>query len=188
MKHKLSMIQLFVLIGWLAGLLVINVPRTYACSCAMPSSASVEMRNSGAVFAGKVVSAERDNLAGGYSQMSVTFEVSDVWKGNVKDTVVVTTGMGGGDCGSDFVVGEEYLVYAYGSGPYSTSSCSRTSVLSAATEDLEELGESTKPEPSSQFNSLNSLPLIIGVCGAVMLVMFAAAFLLYRVLSRPSQL
>lgn len=185
MQQLSKIVRLLAVIGWIASLMLISPTRAFACSCAMPTSVSAELRNSGAVFAGKVIRSESTgSMFSAYHQMSVTFQVSEVWKGPVEDTIVVTTGMGGGDCGSGFVMDEEYLVFAYGTGPYGTSMCSRTALLSAATEDLEELGEGEIPPPSTRVSSFGVLPLAIAMCGAVMLGMFAAAFVIYRRMSR----
>lgn len=188
MKRNWKLIQLVVVIGWLASLLLINPPHSYACSCAVPGSVSAELRNSSVVFAGKVTDSESFGaLMNGYPQMRYTFQVSEVWKGSVKSTIIVESGMGGGDCGAGFVDDEEYLVYAYGTGPYYTSMCTRTASLSAATEDLDELGEGDIPEPAPPVTGFNMLPLIIASCGAVMLLGFATAFFVYRFLMRRSQ-
>jgi hypothetical protein len=52
-------------------------------------------------------------------------------------TVEAITGNGGGDCGYPFKVGQSYLVYAYEkSNKLHASLCSRTRLLSEASEDL----------------------------------------------------
>ncbi len=57
--------------------------------------------------------------------------------------VEVGTGMGGGDCGYEFEIGQRYLVYAHRSAQserLSTSICSRTKPYANAAEDLQFLG------------------------------------------------
>ncbi|SFB03914.1 MULTISPECIES: hypothetical protein [unclassified Bacillus (in: firmicutes)] len=77
--------------------------------------------------------------------------MNSTWKGVSESQVIVVTGQGGGDCGIDFVEGEEYLVYANQSSIYEDSDylsagiCSRTNELSAAEEDLLVLGEGKAP-------------------------------------------
>ena len=73
----------------------------------------------------------------------VTFQVTRTWKGPVKSEISIYTGEGGGDCGYPFVVGREYLVYAFkafGTGPPATGICSRTTGLSQAKKDIAALG------------------------------------------------
>jgi hypothetical protein len=63
----------------------------------------------------------------------VEFEVSEVWRGGVGSTAVVTTGFGDGDCGFPFAVGDEYVVPAYAnSDGLSTGLCSGVEWLSAS--------------------------------------------------------
>jgi len=63
----------------------------------------------------------------------VKFEVSEVWRGDVGSTTVVTTGFGDGDCGFPFAVGDEYVVPAYeDSDGLSTGLCSGVEWLSAS--------------------------------------------------------
>jgi hypothetical protein len=51
------------------------------------------------------------------------------YRGQASGTVMVMTGLGGGDCGFDFETGKQYLVYAseVGSGMFFTSICTGTS-------------------------------------------------------------
>lgn len=66
-----------------------------------------------AIFAGKVVALD------GYS---VTFKLEKLWKGEFREEIVLSTGAVTGidgtplpkECGYQFHLGEEYLVYAFG--------------------------------------------------------------------------
>jgi hypothetical protein len=63
--------------------------------------------------------------------LQVTFDTLKFSKGAEQSQVLLTTGLGGGDCGFDFAIGKKYLVYAYAdeSGHLSTGICSGTRLL-----------------------------------------------------------
>jgi hypothetical protein len=63
--------------------------------------------------------------------LQVTLDVASFHKGAEQSHVLLTTGVGGGDCGFDFEIGKKYLVYAYAdeSGYLSTGICSGTRLL-----------------------------------------------------------
>ena len=118
---------------------------TSACSCAELPTAESELERSQAVFSGKVIDI-KERKANGYLTKSVLFEVTNTWKGVEKSQVIITTGLGGGDCGYRFIEGQEYLVYAnesdmYGAKSLVTIMCDRTNNLSRLQEDLKVLGE-----------------------------------------------
>ncbi|MGE7673325.1 hypothetical protein ACQKMV_07025 [Lysinibacillus sp. NPDC094403] len=123
---------------------------TSACSCADLPSVEEEFERSKAVFSGKVVDIKEKLSLKGYTTKSVLFEVTNTWKGVEQSQIIITTGQGGGDCGYNFIKGEEYLVYANESIMYEAKSlvstmCDRTGVLSSSQEDLEVLGEGQPP-------------------------------------------
>ena len=112
-----------------------------ACSCEIPrpndSVAEMtrkERKASSAVFLGEVLSvvkvSELENVA------KIRVEVK--WKGVKTSEVNVSTGIGGGDCGFLFEVGEKYLIYVSKSknGAFTTNICSRTKPLSEAREEI----------------------------------------------------
>jgi hypothetical protein len=79
----------------------------------------------------------------------VTFDVSTSYKGPKKTDVHLTTGVGGGDCGFDFEIDRQYLVYAFAdaSDQLSTGICSGTRLLEQSQSDLSYLrGEQAVPE------------------------------------------
>lgn len=117
-----------------------------ACSCANLPSVEEEFERSKAVFSGKVVDIKEKLSLKGYTTKSILFEVTNTWKGVEQSQIIITTGQGGGDCGYNFIKGEEYLVYAnetimYGAKSLVSTICNRTGVLSSSQEDLEILGE-----------------------------------------------
>lgn len=122
----------------------LTVSNAHACDCIVPNSPKRELETSTAVFSGKCISVEIKE-----QQKIVTFEVDRVWKGDVGRKVVVTTGMGGGDCGYRFTTKGDgtYLVYCYGKPQtLGTNICTRTRSLAEGAQDIKELGEGNKPK------------------------------------------
>lgn len=137
----------------LVFLIIISTPSiSYACSCTEPVSVEEEFERSEAVFTGKVMNVREDKRFDGMVTKSVLFEVSETWKGVSQSQVIITTGLGGGNCGFKFIEGVEYLVYAEQSSMYSeeeqlvTTICDRTNELHASGEDLAILGEGDAPK------------------------------------------
>jgi hypothetical protein len=99
------------------------------------------------VFSGEVIDIEK-----GLQVSSVTFRVSKVWKGKLRETRTVSTARYGMSCGYPFKEGKEYLVYTYwgpaGSPPrptLMTNACTPTKPLSEADANLRVLGEVQSP-------------------------------------------
>jgi hypothetical protein len=126
----------------LACIVLIKPKPALACSCLAPPSASAALAGSTAVFAGRVVRLELSNEPDGFnSQVKVTIEAAQVWKGAAQIRPVVQTDISGAGCGYDFRLGEEYLVYAHGQDSrLYVSLCSLTKPLANATLDLQALG------------------------------------------------
>ncbi|MGA3678328.1 hypothetical protein ACPCXF_25220, partial [Lysinibacillus agricola] len=104
-----------------------------------------EFESSKVVFSGKVVDLKERLSLKGYKTKSVLFEVTNTWQGVEQSQIIITTGQGGGDCGYNFIKGEEYLVYAnesiiYGAKSLVLAICNRTDMLSSSQENLEVLG------------------------------------------------
>jgi len=74
------------------------------------------------------------SMTGYGSHRLVTMQVSHAYRGQADGAVTVLTGLGGGDCGFDFEVGQEYLVYAnrITGGRLFTSICTGTAPLEQA--------------------------------------------------------
>lgn len=123
---------------------------TQACSCAELPSAEEEFERSQAVFRGKVMDVREKRSLNGELAKSVLFEVESIWKGIKQSQVIIITGLGGGDCGFNFIEGQTYLVYAsestmYGEKSLVTTVCNRTNKLSVLQEDLTILGAGQPP-------------------------------------------
>ena len=122
--------------------IAVNIKPAAACSCLPAGPPLTELGQATAVFAGEV-----SDITQTTTGVEVSFSVSEVWKGNLNPTLVVTTGPHSAACGYPFQMGQAYLVYAYGgkNGRLGANLCSRTTLLSNAEADLVELGDSALP-------------------------------------------
>ena len=94
-----------------------------------------------AVFVGRVYWTEllpTKDHGGSTLHRIATVKTLEPFIGNISGWVSVETGSGGGDCGYDFGLGEEYLFYArrQKDGSLTTSICTRTQKISDASADL----------------------------------------------------
>ena len=160
-----------------------------ACSCAIESNPKERVEfavsDSEAVFSGEVVDFEKgaDSMFG--PTETVSFRVSEVWKGPQRETLEVSTPTQGSACGYAFKEGQEYLVYAYtGKQGLETDLCSSNKPLSKAEADLALLGNrSEKPkdgggEVLSDTSGGVSAGAIVGVAG---LALAASVLMMSRV-------
>jgi hypothetical protein len=128
---KLAIVLLLAVPLLITILVTTNKP-AYACRCEYIESPQVALNDATAVFAGRVISVD--------ASRSVTFSVSQIWKGEVSQQLVLNS-FSGNSCSFKFQVGQDYLVYATGqSNSLGTGLCNRTRQLSAAGEDLATLG------------------------------------------------
>lgn len=135
----------------LATVLTICASAAHACDCAAPPEAKEALKQSAAVFVGKVKSIARGNLR----WRSVTFEVERTWKGIEGESVHVVTAISGASCGFQFEEGKSYLVYASlvgGEGldakSLTTNICTRTKFVTEETQaEFEALGPAKMREP-----------------------------------------
>ncbi|MEZ7170600.1 hypothetical protein [Sporosarcina sp. OR05] len=161
-----------------------------ACSCVMPPPPEEALLDAEAVFSGEVIKiVDNKNLLNGYG-FTVYFAVDESWKGVEQSEVSVTTGYHDGDCGFPFEVGQSYLVYASlgdmnNKSTLSTSICQRTTNLSNAAEDLNELGKGQKIEGSNAKKDEHNDGLLNGsttkIILAGMLVLAAALYVVWRI-------
>jgi hypothetical protein len=137
-----------------AVLFVVGVRDASACECvdAGPNLTAKEWlaKLDGVAFTGRVldVSLVDEPTEGNPTAVrrEVTFEVEEVWKGDVHAEIKVRTGWGGGDCGITFVKGEKYFVEATPwMGHLSTGVCDKTAKYASADKLLRELGRGKKP-------------------------------------------
>src|SRR5262245_30846592 len=142
MNQKLKLLG----IGSLVLTLLPFSDTAFACSCAKAPTPCQAYGQAEAVFIGtpKEVSGielkdKIENSA--YRYRIFRFSVDQAFSGVNGSQISVMTGRGSGDCGYDFKIGEQYLVYAYRhyqkKEMFSTSICSRTRPVRNADEDLE---------------------------------------------------
>lgn len=114
-----------------------------ACSCVPPAPAREASAQVDAVFTGRVTEIEENGgiVSSSADPLKVTFMVQEAWKGVSENTIHLYTAMSSASCGYPFVRGQEYIVYAYSSDDgLSTGLCTRTALLSEASDDLGALG------------------------------------------------
>ena len=128
---------------FISGIIFILSSNALACSCHFGGSAPCqEFWRVDAVFAGTVVGSSQIYVdEGGYKHdmRLLRLTVDQPIRGMQAAEVEVLTGLGGGDCGYGFKMGQRYLVYAYReekSKRLSTSICTRTRLLSEAEDDF----------------------------------------------------
>ena len=125
--------------------LLAPVGEVAACSCAEPLLPREAAEKAAAVFTGIVTNQElltRQDSPSGEPRRRYQFIATDVFKGEVGATVDVYTGLGGGDCGYSFEIGQKYLFYTYGTPPMlSTNICSRTKIITLPSQVQEEIDE-----------------------------------------------
>ena len=92
------------------------------------------------------------------TQGRTTFEVATVWKGEIPAKISVVVG---GYCGTFFIQGEEYIVYAkWFKGELATGMCMGNNKLRDAGEDLAAFG-SGRPPTSSQAAYIGRLFVVL---------------------------
>jgi len=135
---------LFVLALLIPGILFLRPAESFACSCAtLTPDRALEIHD--VVFSGRVYEihppTSTPNQQDSGSLVQNSFEVKEVWKGELDRTVDIRAAQSTASCGYQFAIDEEYLVYAYYNGDWlETGSCSLTKPLSMADEDLSVLG------------------------------------------------
>ncbi len=177
MKSLLKFLMIAVLF---AGSLSWATPAS-ACSCVQSPGVTQELERSDAVFSGKVIEIDEKPRLLTSSTRSIVFQVAQVWKGDGHSQVEISTGQGGGDCGFEFNMGQEYLVYAVKSNMYGTNElitiiCDRTAVLSQAQGDVAVLGEGQAP--SEEVDLLSQNGWLLPVIGFIVLAIIV--FTVYR--------
>lgn len=113
------------------------------CTCSNGyESAHDELKRAQAVFVGEVVEVKKVGFFEDteYVEFDVTFRVMAAWKNDLPETLTVRN-TSEKKISSDFKEKERYLIYAYlyhDTLSTGTGCCTRTSLLSSATEDIKE--------------------------------------------------
>jgi hypothetical protein len=108
--------------------------------CAIPNLKTA-LRNSGAVFVGKVLSETKNG-----DEKTFEFRVEKYWKGATRKKIKVSV-LETSRFQAWFQVGESYLVFAGADedGKFRDGRCSASKTLSEASKDLKELGRAKVP-------------------------------------------
>ena len=91
----------------------------FACDCIGGQSVKEALKNANAVLLGKVIKIEKFEIPSGYTNIKFykvknTLLVTKVYKGNIQtQTVEVVSGIDSGDCGFQFEINNNYIVYGY---------------------------------------------------------------------------
>jgi len=154
-------------------LFLTNITPAFACSCTPPVSPKESLRNSTAVFAGKVIDIDIPGwmMISSADPVRITFEVSSVWKGGGYKTIMVETARSEASCGYSFTKDEEYLVYARGEeADLKVGLCGRTKLLADADEDLNVLSQGNIPTIEKFNEPYNSNFFIFGILMSVVII------------------
>ena len=115
----------------IAAVMLFQVPSGFACKCDRQGpDIGLAYQKADLIFLGQCLRAEFVEQKGSNQTPFVqyTFLVKKVWKGHPDtETILVKTGLGGGDCGWAFRPGFSYIVYGYADANFlHTDTCTRT--------------------------------------------------------------
>lgn len=125
------------------------------CECSESIPTDERLNEASAVFLGRVTRMHFEDWPFDIDSadvppdepLTVEFSVHTVWKGEVPQTMRLTTARSAG-CGYPFDNHVDYVVYADGEqGALEVRACSGTKLRAEAREDLDALGEGYAPEP-----------------------------------------
>jgi hypothetical protein len=168
--------------------LTLSPAPVFGCTCAAPppevktASELAAWTRADAIFEGKVESVELrwklkeaqigdviPTVATDLDQdgpvILVSLEILHSYRGDQRKPMRLSTGLGGGDCGFDFEVGKQYLVYAFKdeAGELSTNICTRTTRLEKSRGYSADLrGKRVAPAANKQASTTTSK-----LCGRV---------------------
>ena len=136
MKTKLLIIIAIVML-----LIIPIVPNSYACSCGGYGSIEEKVKQTDIIFSGKVLERIED-----VKKKTFIFEIDKLWKNNSdiilleQKNITIFTALDESACGTDFIVGLDYLVYVYTQGKTAhTSLCSGSDLLFLKNTELQYL-------------------------------------------------
>lgn len=158
------------------AVLILGIRAGFACSCIGQEDVEQAYRKADVVVLGTVIGVETLEVSYGLTIVPhfamyvnrYTVRVEHLFKGrSVSGTVVVVTGLGGGDCGFLFEMDKRYVIYGddngsnktrmyadkplKGRGIYRTNICTRTRAYDdAEVRDLEGLKQRQLPPPRTK--------------------------------------
>lgn len=167
--------RIIILIGIVFSL-ILAVDLVDACSCISDLSVEDMFQQSDVIFIGKVTKIDKPLFTISSSDpMDILFNLSKVYKGDLKESIQVQTALDSSSCGFPFSENTEYLVYAnLVDGKYQTGLCSRNTEIEKAQEDLTILNNLGTQKPTvKNENSNNKLDLTQALVMAFLLLVIA---------------
>jgi len=185
----LRSVLLAALVATTVGTLLLPTGPVFACSCVPPEPPPTAFAQAKAVFVGTVTGITGQGLAPSLVELvrrwlspssphafygrRVSVRVTDSWKGVTTANVELQTGYSSADCGYDFIVGNQYVIYAYqGQASLETNICRRTIDVASGASDLQYL--QTLPKLGlTAAPSTPPLPLLflsLGLLGGILLL------------------
>jgi hypothetical protein len=111
------------------ALVVVGATQALACSCIPPQPDRVAIRDADAVFSGRIANIE-SGVDIGFDNVTWTFAVDELYKGDVGETQDIRSATQGAACGVVFKEEKRYAVFAYeNKGNLVTNSCMNTRPL-----------------------------------------------------------
>jgi hypothetical protein len=129
--------------------MVFSVTKAFGCSCGGGGAPCDDYGRAAAVFVGTPIALRMVEQKPTRNLEEIEYVLPRIFTFSVEQTflglpqtreIEVSTGMGGGDCGYDFKLGNRYLIYAFESSKshrLTTSTCTRTRPFTDASEDFE---------------------------------------------------
>ncbi len=139
-----------------------------ACDCPEPPPPEEERQRADAVFAGEVTDLVEEGDGPPGPWIDARIEVSEVWEGEIAETVQVRTHAHGATCGYGFESGRTELIYAVedADGQLTTDLCARTTPVDDAEADLAVLGAGSAPQPGSGIED-GAAPAVAALTAAI---------------------
>lgn len=170
---------------------IININFVFACSCAL-KSVDEYITSSDRVFIGKVSDIKSPYFSISSSDQSkVSFIISKVYKGDIKDEVTIGTAKDSASCGYSFEKDQEYLVYVSNSdGGLTTDLCSGTKKLEESQADLDQLNYVGVKNGDNENDNKSKSPANIGlelgqlIIGAILVLVIAGLIIVEVHISR----
>lgn len=156
MRFRFTYVLAMVLvISTFAYSLLVDAQSIDTCECGEAISTDERLKEASAVFLGRVTRMHFEDWPFDIDSadvppdepLTVEFSVHTVWKGEVPQTMRLTSARSAG-CGYPFDNHVDYVVYADGEqGALEVRACSGTKLEAEARQDLDALGEGYAPEP-----------------------------------------
>jgi hypothetical protein len=119
------------------ALLSVCISRGHACSCIQPPPLDHRFFNSGHVFSATLISVSAPYNVSGMLEHTATAVVTEKFKGEIADTVAVTSGTSSAACGIEFEPGQQWVLFPsmLDDGTFQTSLCDHNILLDGADRD-----------------------------------------------------